>query len=198
MVRSEKDGKEHLRLVDISVVGGKPMLEQNRIQVVRSKIEQENMSAVYIEGIIAGAIGAGILAIWFLIIDTVNGRPLYTPTLLGSALFRSNHAVWELQTIPVSVEITLMYTWVHLLVFAVLGGLASRLLLYAESHSNLGFAIILLFVVFEFGFVSVAFLAAEPILGLLAWPAVLAGNLLSAAGMAGYLFYRHRNMTILP
>jgi hypothetical protein len=34
--------------------------------------------------------------------------------------------------------------------------------------------------------------------GLLAGPAVLAGNLLSAPGMAGYLFYRHRNMTILP
>ena len=174
------------------------MLNQNRTQVLRSKIEQENIGAIYIEGIIAGVIGAGILAAWFLILDTLNGRPLYTPTLLGSALFRSNHAVWELQTMPVSVEITLMYTWVHLLVFAVLGGLASRLLLYAESHSNLGFAILLLFVVFEFGFVSVAFLVAEPILGILAWPAVLAGNLLSAAGMAGYLFYRHRNITILP
>jgi hypothetical protein len=156
------------------------------------------MSAIYVEGIIAGVIGAGILAVWFLILDTLSGRPLYTPTLLGSALFRSNHAAWELQNMPVSVEITLMYTWVHLLVFTVLGGLASRLLLYAESHSNLGFAILLLFVVFEFGFVSVAFLVAEPILGLLAWPAVLAGNLLSAAGMAGYLFYRHRNITILP
>ena len=174
------------------------MLAQNRIQVVGSKIEQKNVSELYIEGIIAGLIGAGILAVWFLIIDTLNGRPLYTPTLLGSALFRSNHVAWELQTIPVSVEITLMYTWVHFLVFAVLGGLAARLLLYAESHSNVGFAILLLFVVFEFGFVSVAFLVAEPLLGLLTWPAVLAGNLLAAAGMGGYLFYRHRNMTILP
>ena len=78
-----------------------------------------------------------------------------------------------------------MYTWVHLLVFVMLGGLASRLLLYAESHSNLGFAILLLFVVFEFGFVSVAFLVAEPILGLLAWPAVLAGNLLSCRRHGG-------------
>ena len=173
------------------------MLDQNRA-MVRSKIEQENTSAIYIEGIIAGLIGAGILAAWFLILDTVNGRPLYTPSLLGSALFRSNHAAWELQTIAVSVEMTLMYTWVHLLVFAGVGGVASWLLQYAENDSNFGFAVLLLFVFFEFAFVSMAFLLAEPILGLLAWPAVLAGNLLAAAGMAGYFFFRHRDLTILP
>lgn len=174
------------------------MLDENRIQGVRSKIAQENTSAIYIEGIIAGLIGAAILAAWFLIIDTLNGRPLYTPTLLGSALFRSNHAAWELQTIAVSVEMTLMYTWIHLLIFIGVGGGASWLLYYAESNANLGFAILLLFVIFVFGFVGVAFLVAEPVLGLLAWPAVLVGNLLAAAGMANYLFYRHRSMTILP
>jgi hypothetical protein len=36
------------------------MLDQSPIQVVRTKIEQESMSAIYIEGIIAGVIGAGI------------------------------------------------------------------------------------------------------------------------------------------
>ena len=39
------------------------------------------------EGFIAGVIGAGGVALWFLIIDTVSGRPFYTPALLGSALF---------------------------------------------------------------------------------------------------------------
>jgi hypothetical protein len=55
-----------------------------------------------------------------------------------------------------------------------------------------------LFVFFEFAFVSMAFLMAEPILGVLAWSAVLAGNLLAAVGMAGYLFFRHRNLRIFP
>lgn len=189
--------KQSLRLIaSTSAGGGKPMLEENRIQVVRPKIDRE--SAVYIEGGIAGFIGATILASWFLLLDTLNGRPFYTPTLLGSALFRSNHAAWELQTIGVSLEMTLMYTWVHLLIFIAVGGVASWLLYYAESNANLGFAILLLFVIFVFGFVGVAFLVAEPVLGLLAWPAVLVGNLLAAAGMASYLFYRHRSITILP
>ncbi len=174
------------------------MLEENRIQVVRSNIVQENTSAIYIEGIIAGVIGAGILAVWFLILDTLKNQPLYTPTLLGFALFRSNHAAWELNTIAVSVEMTLMYTWVHLLVFVGVGGVVSWLLHYAESDANFGFAVLLLFVFFEFAFVGMAFLLAEPILGLLAWPAVLAGNLLAAAGMAGYFFFHHRNLTIFP
>ncbi len=174
------------------------MLEQNRVQAVRSKIDQESVSAIYTEGVIAGVVGAGVLAAWFLILDMLNGRPFYTPTLLGSALFRSHHAAGELGAIQVSVEMTLMYTWVHLMVFVGIGGVASWLLDHAEHNANFGFAVLLLAVFFELAFVSAAFVVAEPILGLLAWPSVLVGNLLAAAGMAGYFFFRHRNLTILP
>jgi len=174
------------------------MLDENRVHTFGTNIENDKAGSVYIEGIIAGVIGAAILAGWFLIIDTLYGRPLYTPSVLGSVIFRSNHAPSELKDLAVSIEMTLMYTWIHVLVFGTLGGLASRMLWYAESHANLGFAILLLFVIFTFGFLAMAFLLAEPVLGLLAWPAVLIGNLLAAAGMASYLFYRHRNMTILP
>jgi hypothetical protein len=34
------------------------------------------------EGIITGFIGATAIAIWFLIVDTISGRPFYTPILL--------------------------------------------------------------------------------------------------------------------
>jgi hypothetical protein len=33
------------------------------------------------EGIVAGVIGAATVAIWFLILDTLKGRPFYTPTV---------------------------------------------------------------------------------------------------------------------
>src|SRR5688572_18995870 len=39
------------------------------------------------EGLIAGAIGATSVAVWFLILDTIQGRPFHTPTVLGGALF---------------------------------------------------------------------------------------------------------------
>ena len=56
-------------------------------------------SKFYVEGIIAGIIGAATIAIWVLILDTINGHPLYTPTLLGTALFgRGEHSGKEICT----------------------------------------------------------------------------------------------------
>ena len=37
------------------------------------------------EGIVAGLIGAAIIAVWFLIYDAARGRPFRTPALLGAA-----------------------------------------------------------------------------------------------------------------
>jgi len=48
----------------------------------------EESAKLYQEGIVAGLIGAATVAIWFFIADAINGRPLYTPTVLGTALFR--------------------------------------------------------------------------------------------------------------
>lgn len=155
-------------------------------------------TSVAVEGIIAGMIGAAIIAIWFLILDIFKGRPLYTPTVLGTALFGRGEGLSSLESISVSWEMTLMFTWVHGMVFAVIGGFASYLIGLAEKNPNLGFGFLLLFVVLEFGFIGAAFLFAEPILHALAWPMVLIGNLLAAAGMAGYLWLRHPNLIIRP
>jgi hypothetical protein len=92
----------------------------------------------------------------------------------------------------------LYYTWVHGLVFCVIGGLASKLLSIAERDVNWGFGILLLFVVFEFGFVAAAMVFAEPILRAVAWPAVLVGNLLAASAMAVYFWRRHPKLLIAP
>ena len=39
-----------------------------------------------LDGGVAGLIGAAIVAIWFLFMDTVTRLPLYTPTVLGEGL----------------------------------------------------------------------------------------------------------------
>jgi len=166
--------------------------------VPSGSVSSVESSRLYQEGIVAGIIGAATIAIWFLILDAINGRPLYTPTVLGTALFRRGEGLTSPETLPVSLGTTLMYTWVHGLIFCVIGGIASRLLALAEQNLNLGFGILLFFVVFEFGFVGAAFLFAQPVLHALAWPAVLFGNLLAAAAMAGYFWRRHPNLRIRP
>ena len=39
------------------------------------------------EGFIAGLIGAAAVALWFLVVDVIAGRPFFTPAMLGSAVF---------------------------------------------------------------------------------------------------------------
>ena len=76
----------------------------------------------YQEGIVAGVIGAVTVALWFLVVDSLHGRPLYTPTVLGTALFSREPALGPLDTLPVSLDMVAMFTWAHGLVFAVIGG----------------------------------------------------------------------------
>ena len=153
---------------------------------------------LYQEGLVAGLIGAATVALWFLILDTVNGRPLSTPTLLGTALFRHGTAVAAPETLPVSLEMVAMFTWVHALVFVGLGGLASRLLGLADRNPNFGFGVLLLFAVFQFGFIIAAMLFAAPVLHALTWPAILAANVLATATMGGYFWLRHPALTVSP
>jgi hypothetical protein len=92
----------------------------------------------------------------------------------------------------------LFFTWIHLLVFVVIGIAAALLLELAERDRNLGFGILLLFVVFEFGFVAVTAVFAETVLEALPLPRVLIGNLIAAAVMAAYFRRRHSRLVIEP
>jgi len=152
----------------------------------------------YLEGIVAGTIGAATVAVWFLILDTIKGRPLYTPSVLGTAFFRPRVAPPLPESLQISFELVLVYTWVHWMVFCVIGEAASLLLRKAERNPDLGFGILLLFVVFEFGFLVVAMLFAEAILRAIAWQEILLGNLIAAAVMAAYFWLRHPGLTIRP
>lgn len=152
----------------------------------------------YQDGIVAGVLAACAVALWFLAFDTVRGRPLYTPSVLGTALFGRGASLAALEATPVSLDMVLMFTWVHGLVFAGLGGVAARLLAVAERSPHVGFGILLLFVIFEAAFTVAAYLIAAPLIHALTWPAVLVANLLAAAVMAGYLWWRHPSLQVAP
>ena len=159
--------------------------------------DSAEFSGVYVEGVVAGLIGAATIAIWFFILDLYNGRPFHTPSVLGAALSLSG-TIPNPATAPISMELVVFYTWIHVLVFCIIGGLAAKLLSLAERELNFGFGILLLFVIFEFGFVAAAMIFAEPILRALAWPAVLVGNLLAAGAMAVYFWRHHPKLLIAP
>jgi hypothetical protein len=154
--------------------------------------------AVYLEGIRAGLVGASIIALWFFVLDAIAGRPFYTPTVLGAALFRGGAGLEAEGAIQPSLELVAGFTWVHYLIFLLIGVGAARLMAIAERNPNLGFGIVLFFAVFEFGFLLASMVFAENLLERLAWPAVVIGNLLAAIGMVLVLWRGHRQLAIQP
>ena len=146
---------------------------------------------VYLDGVIAGIIGAAIIAILFLFLDAVTRLPLYTPTVLGAGLFVGAEDLASTEGVGVSLKLTVMYTWVHWLAFIVLGVIAAQFLSLTKKKLNLGLAIFVLFLILEFGFVGTWFVVAKPVLDELAWTMVLVGNFLAATGMAIYLQLRN-------
>ena len=171
------------------------MIEHSEATVAQRTIDASGTDRVYQEGLVAGLLGAATIAVWFLVLDSIAGEPFRTPAILGGALFRRGQG---LAPPAASLDMVLQYTWVHALVFCVIGGVAARLLAVAEREPNAGFGILLLFVVFEFGFLVVALVFAEPVLHALTWPAILVGNLLAAVAMGAYFWRRHPDLRVFP
>jgi len=140
------------------------------------------------EGLVAGMIGAVIVALWFLITDLGRGQPFFTPGALGSVLFLGSS---DLGTVNVSTATVVGYTVVHFTAFIATGLLAAVIVCYAEDTPPLILAGVMLFVAFEAFFMGVIALVGEFLLGPLAWWQIALGNLLASFGMGWYLWVMH-------
>lgn len=141
------------------------------------------------EGLVAGAIGATGVAIWFLIIDTVAGEPLLTPSALGAVLAGDFSSASSEARLPWVIG----YTIFHLAAFLVVGLVLSFVAHRAEQESSILAVFLILFVVFELGFYGLTAILAETRLpGALAWHRVAVGNLIAAALMGAYVWRGHR------
>ena len=113
-------------------------------------------------------------------------------------LLGGGETVADPQALPISLEMVLGFTWIHVLAFLLIGVAASHLLALAEREPDFGFGILLLFVVFQFGFLAVSMVLAEPALHALEWPAIVGGNLLAAAAMGSTFWRRHPRLSVAP
>ena len=136
------------------------------------------------EGIVAGVIGAAVVALWFFAIDTIQGDPLRTPELLGKALLRQ----------PTSAEGVAVYTIAHGAAFVAFGTVGALLIAGAERQPMLIFALVILFTSFEIVFFGLILIAASWILDEVAGWTIFVGNILSATAMLAYYFRRHRTL----
>jgi len=140
------------------------------------------------QGILAGIIGAGVVAVWFLVVDSVAGRPLFTPAALGSAIFNGTAPP---PGVEFSVTTVLGYSLFHAAAFLLAGVVASVLVTQAEKAPHLVFGIILLFIIVETFFVFMVAMLGTWLIEELAWWSVLVGNVLAAISMGSYLLKVH-------
>ena len=140
------------------------------------------------EGLVAGLIGAVVVAIWFLAIDLIRGRVLYTPAALGSAIFLGARSTAEIQ---VSAAMVLAYTALHLAAFLGAGFVASALISEAEKNPPMLLGLVLLFVTFEVLFFGLIAIMASWLLDSIRSWTILAANLIAAGAMGAYLWHAH-------
>src|SRR5947199_233989 len=136
------------------------------------------------EGFIAGLIGAAAVALWFLIVDVIAGRPFFTPAMLGSAVFWGVH---DPAQVVIEFSRVLPYTMIHICAFIIVGTVAAALAAEVEVAPPTLYLIVVSFAVFEFGFYIMLAVLAQPLLGALAWWYVAIGNAIAAYGMGYYL-----------
>lgn len=140
------------------------------------------------EGTDVGIIGGLAVAVWFLLLDSIAGQPLQTPSLLGQViLFRERSP----DTSGVVLGAFLMYTAVHFLIFALIGMGLVALVHWAIDNPIVRYALLPIFLVFEVLFYGLLAVLSERTNELFPFWAVIAANTLAAISMGLYLWYRH-------
>jgi len=144
-----------------------------------------SLGTVLREGIVAGLLGAVIVALWFLAIDLIQGELFRTPRLLGAAFLRQGDPGAAI----------LLYSVVHGLAFVLFGIVAAVLVAGAEREPAFVFGLVILFTAFEVFSFGAIVIVANWILDALAGWTILVGNLLATGVMLGYFLRGHRALT---
>jgi hypothetical protein len=142
------------------------------------------------DSIYSGAVGGTAVALFFLVVDLLDGRPLFTPLMMGNAILYGAAVgdVAEVKFDPIA-----YFSLAHMAAFVGLGAAVTWLVHEVELHSKHPVLVLfLLFVVIEVAFSLVAPLAIPGVIRELGIARVITANLLAAGSMAIYFVLRHR------
>lgn len=149
---------------------------------------QQSKARIIADGVLAGLVGAAVIAAWFLIVDAAKGQPLATPALLAAAMLHGarepivlTHTAWLLVA---------EYTVVHFLAFAVIGAVGALLIDASERHPELFGPLFIFTIAFEVFFIMLLMVLGPAAAATLPWWKVMIGNLMATGAMLGIFFWR--------
>ncbi|HUF35778.1 MAG TPA: hypothetical protein VMN37_07490 [Gemmatimonadales bacterium] len=143
--------------------------------------------SIVTEGTDVGIIGGLVVAVWFLVLDSLAGMPLRTPSLLGQVVLFGDPT----PAAEVIFGAVLVYTAFHFLVFALLGMGLVALVHWGIENPVVRYALLPLFLVFEVMFYGLIEVLSERTQELFPFWAVVGANTLAAVCMGVYLWRRH-------
>jgi hypothetical protein len=146
-----------------------------------------SLGIVLRDGAAAGAIGFATIALFFVVTDAIAGRPfLYTPALLGGALFWGVTSPSEVTVSPARV---LAYTTAHLGVFLIIGAVAAGLASLASRHRHVWYLGVNLFLLVIAHASGVVMTLTESLQGVVSAWLVAGATAAAAIAMAFYLLW---------
>ncbi|HEU5039510.1 MAG TPA: hypothetical protein VFT84_01740, partial [Gemmatimonadales bacterium] len=137
----------------------------------------------------AGALGAAVVALWFLLLDLINGQPLHIASVLGQVLLFGDRTP-ELDRIHFAAAEA--YGFFHFLSFLAVGWLAVKLLHLAIRQPVWLVGLLLFFVSLETAIFAVSFAVFQGTGAEDLRVPVLVGNVLAVLTMGTYLWRTHR------
>ena len=140
------------------------------------------------EGFLAGMLGAAAVALWFLVTDLVQGRPLSTPSILGQViLWRSTSPV----VTPPQATAVIAYTLFHVGAFTLFGIVLTQMVHMAMTSPLARFGLMMLALVFELFFLVMLYALLNVTRYLFPWWSVVGANTLALIAMGWYLKRSH-------
>ncbi|MEE9278703.1 MAG: hypothetical protein V3V67_00880, partial [Myxococcota bacterium] len=144
-----------------------------------------------LDSLYSGVLGGSAVAAFFLVVDLLDGQPLFTPSPLGSVLF---HGVAAEDVREVHLGSVAYFSFAHIAAFAALGAAVSLVVHKVELHSRHPIEVLLvLFAIIEVAFFAIAPLAMPGVIARLGIVQVGIANLLAAGSMALFFVLYHRS-----
>lgn len=137
----------------------------------------------------SASIGASVVALFFLVIDAAQGRPFFTPSLMGAVMFRGADAA---SVNAVQLDMVAYYSMVHMAAFAgiglVLAFLVREVRLHAKHPAQF---FVLFFLIFEGAFLVTSRLLLPGVNEALGHFRIFLANLCAAGAMGVFLYQAH-------
>ena len=133
-------------------------------------------------GVVAGVVGASVLAFWFLVVDGSQGEPFRTPGFLGGALLGTDALDPDFGPV-------ILFTLVHYVAFIGVGLAVSWSLSKIQTTPNVFLGLALGFGLFDLVFYTGVTVTGVNVIGEFGWPAVLVGNLMAGVSLMSFLHY---------